>query len=217
MEKRNNIIKIILSAATVFITIAVAGTAAAYAPVSAKEREATTASKKVIETTCVSTFTLTAETINKETQVPTTAVTEVSTTEPVTEEVTEPVEDNFIEEYEEVEEDSYEEVEEDSCEEVSINYSSGDYSPSDLEFSGRLYWGGWSWTWYSERILPGEGLSIPGRYTDENGFVCDESGYICLASGSLSKGTIVETPFGRSGKVYDCGCAADTLDVYVNW
>lgn len=216
MEKRNNIIKIILSAATVFITIAVAGTAAAYAPVSAKEREATTASQKVIETTCVNTLASTAEvsTIEATTQ-ETQAITveEISTTAAITEEVTEPVEDNSIEEYEY----EYEEVEEDSCEETFINYSSGDYSPSDLEFSGRLYWGGWSWTWYSERILPGEGLSIPGRYTDENGFVCDENGYICLASGSLSKGTVVETPFGRSGKVYDCGCAADTLDVYVNW
>lgn len=214
MEKRNNIIKIILSAATVFITIAVAGTAAAYAPVSAKEREATTASQKVIETTCVNTLASTAEVstieaTTQETQAAT--VEEISTTASITEEVTEPVEDNSIEEYE------YEEVEEDSCEETFINYSSGDYSPSDLEFSGRLYWGGWNWTWYSERILPGEGLSIPGRYTDENGFVCDENGYICLASGSLSKGTVVETPFGRSGKVYDCGCAADTLDVYVNW
>lgn len=216
MEKRNNIIKIILSAVTVFITIAVAGTAAAYAPVSAKEREATTASQKVIETTCVNTLASTAEvsTIEATTQeTQATTVEEISTTAAITEEVTEPVEDNSIEEYEY----EYEEVEEDSCEETFINYSSGDYSPSDLEFSGRLYWGGWSWTWYSERILPGEGLSIPGRYTDENGFVCDENGYICLASGSLSKGTVVETPFGRSGKVYDCGCAADTLDVYVNW
>lgn len=216
MEKRNNIIKIILSAATVFITIAVAGTAAAYAPVSAKEREATTASQKVIETTCVNTLASTVEvsTIEATTQeTQATTVEEISTTAAITEEVTEPVEDNSIEEYEY----EYEEVEEDSCEETFINYSSGDYSPSDLEFSGRLYWGGWSWTWYSERILPGEGLSIPGRYTDENGFVCDENGYICLASGSLSKGTVVETPFGRSGKVYDCGCAADTLDVYVNW
>lgn len=214
MEKRNNIIKIILSAATVFVTIAVAGTAAAYAPVSAKEREATTASKKVIETTCVNTLASTAEvsTIEATTQeTQATTVEEISPTAAITEEVTEPVEDNSIEEYE------YEEIEGDPCEEVSVNYSSGDYSPSDLEFSGRLYWGGWSWTWYSERILPGEGLSIPGRYTDENGFVCDENGYICLASGSLSKGTVVETPFGRSGKVYDCGCAADTLDVYVNW
>nr|DAI79464.1 MAG TPA: hypothetical protein [Caudoviricetes sp.] len=214
MEKRNNIIKIILSAATVFVTIAVAGTAAAYAPASAIEREVTAASKKVILTTCVDTLASTAEvsTIEATTQeTQATTVEEISTTAAITEEVTEPVEDNSIEEYE------YEEVEEDSCEETFINYSSGDYSPSDLEFSGRLYWGGWSWTWYSERILPGEGLSIPGRYTDENGFVCDENGYICLASGSLSKGTVVETPFGRSGKVYDCGCAADTLDIYVNW
>ena len=71
--------------------------------------------------------------------------------------------------------------------------------------------------WYSQKVLPGGGLNIPGRHVDNNGYVCDENGFICLASGSLAKGTIVETPFGKKGKVYDCGCAANTLDVYTNF
>ena len=54
--------------------------------------------------------------------------------------------------------------------------------------------------------------------TDYNGYVCDENDYICLASDFLPKGTVVSTPFGKAGKVYDCGCGDNiTLDVYVNW
>lgn len=101
--------------------------------------------------------------------------------------------------------------------EYSEEYEYSYYSPSDLQYQGVIYWNGWKWTWYSERVLPGGGLNIPGRYTDADGFVCDEDGYICLASSTLSKGTVVETLFGRMGKVYDCGCASDVLDVYVNW
>ena len=53
---------------------------------------------------------------------------------------------------------------------------------------------------------------------DENGYVCDENGYICLASDSLDKGTVVYTPLGKDGKVYDCGPGSDDiLDVYVSW
>ena len=91
------------------------------------------------------------------------------------------------------------------------------YNPTDLQYSGVLYWGGYKWTWYSERILPGYGLNIPYRHTDGDGFVCDGDGYICLASSDLSKGTVVSTPFGKMGKIYDCGCASGVLDVYVNW
>lgn len=91
------------------------------------------------------------------------------------------------------------------------------YTPEQLMYSGVIYWGGYAWTWYSENVLPGEGLDIPGRYTDGSGFVCDGDGYICLASSDLPKGTVVDTLFGRPGKVYDCGCASGVLDVYVGW
>jgi hypothetical protein len=82
---------------------------------------------------------------------------------------------------------------------------------------GVINWDGWRWTWYSESILPGGGLDIPGRYTDSEGWVRDGNGYICLASSTLPFGTIIDTPFGSNGKIYDAGCAAGTIDVYTNW
>lgn len=82
---------------------------------------------------------------------------------------------------------------------------------------GVVFWNNYRWTWYSERVLPGGGLNIPGRYKDEKGYICDKDGYICLASNDLKKGTLVSTPFGKGGKVYDCGCDNGTLDVYVGW
>ena len=91
------------------------------------------------------------------------------------------------------------------------------YSASYFMNMGVIYWNGWRWTWYSERVLPGGGLNIPGRHADSNGYICDSNDYICLSSSSLSKGTIIATPFGKSGKVYDTGCASDVIDVYVNW
>ena len=91
------------------------------------------------------------------------------------------------------------------------------YDPYDLYNQGRLYYGDYQYTWYSERVLPGYGLVIDGRHTDADGFVCDGDGYICVASSSLNKGTVVDTPFGRQGKVYDSGCDWGTIDVYVNW
>ena len=91
------------------------------------------------------------------------------------------------------------------------------YSPRYFKQMGVIYWNGWRWTWYSERVLPGTGLHIPGRYTDEQGYVRDIDGYICLASDDLSNGTVINTPFGHYGKVYDCGCGSGTVDVYVGW
>ena len=91
------------------------------------------------------------------------------------------------------------------------------YSPSYFRTMGMIEWGDWTWTWYSERVLPGEGLHIPGRYTDSQGYVRDEDGYLCLASSALDHGTVVDTPFGSPGKVYDSGCDYYILDVYVGW
>ena len=96
---------------------------------------------------------------------------------------------------------------------VQTSYST--YSPSDLMNLGVIYDGGYKYTWYSERVLPGGGLNIPGRYSDGN-FVRDENGYICVASSDFDKGTILETPWGTA-KVYDCGCASGTIDIYVSW
>lgn len=95
-------------------------------------------------------------------------------------------------------EEEIEYVETEAIAEKEVSYSYGDYAPSDLQYMGVLNWGGWRWTYYSQRVLPGGGLNIPGRYVDENGFVCDENGYICLASGSLGWGTVVDTPFWKT-------------------
>lgn len=91
------------------------------------------------------------------------------------------------------------------------------YSAGQFQNLGVINWNGYRWTWYSQKILPGYGLDIPGRYVDSEGYVCDENDYICLASNDLPKGTIISTPFGKNGKVYDCGCPSGTVDVYVNW
>jgi hypothetical protein len=103
------------------------------------------------------------------------------------------------------------------AEKIYTTSSARIYSPSDFLMMGVIDWGNWTWTYYSENILPGYGLYLPGRHTDEDGYICDENEYICLASSSLPWGTIVETPFGKQGKVYDSGCAGYILDVYTSW
>lgn len=118
------------------------------------------------------------------------------------------MEDNYIETYE----DEY--IVEDTV--FQSDYDAL-YTPADFQNMGIIDWGGWCWTFYSQRAMPGEGLIIPGRHVDCNGYVCDENDYICLASSSLDKGTVVDTPFGKMGKVYDCGCLNYILDVYVDW
>lgn len=93
------------------------------------------------------------------------------------------------------------------------------YSASYFKQAGVLNWGGSKWTWYSEKILPGEGLYIPGRHLDENGYVCDENGYICCAAdlSYIPRYTVIETPLGKLGKIYDTGCAYGVIDIYCNW
>lgn len=96
--------------------------------------------------------------------------------------------------------------------------STAAYNPWDL-YVNPISYSGYHWTWYTEVLLPGEGLPIPGRYTDGDGFVCDENGYIVLAAhlSQVARGTIMDTPFGRLGKVYDTGCNYNVIDVYTNW
>ena len=95
--------------------------------------------------------------------------------------------------------------------------SSGGYvSPSELRTQGVIYDNGIKYTWYSEKVLPGGGLNIPGRHVDGNGYVCDGDGYICVASCDYPQGTILSTPFGPA-KVYDVCPTSGIVDVYVSW
>lgn len=104
------------------------------------------------------------------------------------------------------------------AEPVVVISSDAMYTPDELRISGVLLYDDYRYTWYSENVLPGGGLDIPGRHVDSDGYICDENDYICLASDSLDRGTIVDTPLGKFGKVYDCGTGADDiLDVYVSW
>lgn len=79
---------------------------------------------------------------------------------------------------------------------------------------------GYKETWYSQKVLPGGGLKIPGRHVDDRGLVCDIDGYICVAINVNDKrfpyGSMIQTSLGMA-KVYDHGCAPGVIDVYVNW
>lgn len=88
-------------------------------------------------------------------------------------------------------------------------------TPAEFRRQGVIYYGGFKYTYYSEKVLPGPGLKIPGRHSDGN-FVRDEKNYICVASSDMPKGTVVDTPFGK-GKVYDTGCPSGVIDIYVSW
>lgn len=93
------------------------------------------------------------------------------------------------------------------------------YSPSRLSKSrGALYFNGHKETYYSQNVLPGTSLRIPGRHVADDGTVRDGDGFICVAAdpGYLAKGSVVITSLGPA-KIYDTGCAYGTIDIYVNW
>ena len=79
---------------------------------------------------------------------------------------------------------------------------------------GVVYSGGFKFTYYSQSVLPGGGLQIPGRHVNAAGYVSDGDGYIVLA-GSAPIGTVYDTPFGFKGKIYDRGTYGNHLDVYI--
>ncbi len=83
---------------------------------------------------------------------------------------------------------------------------------------GAIYYNGHRETYYSEKVLPGNGLQISGRHVADDGTIRDENGYICVAAdpGFLARGTVLITSLGPA-KVYDSGCAYGTVDIYVNW
>ena len=101
----------------------------------------------------------------------------------------------------------------------TLSGTSGDhYDASYFRVMGVIYSGGYRYTYYSQRVLPGGGLSIPGRHVDGEGYVCDGAGRICLASNDYPYGTVITVPFGSGvGCVYDSGCDSGTLDVYCDW
>ena len=98
---------------------------------------------------------------------------------------------------------------------VSTSYDGGSGYDHPFRSQGTTNDGNYDYTWYSQRVLPGGGLNIPGRHVDEDGFVRDESGNLCIAARDLDKGTEVDTPFGKA-VVYDY-CPNGNLDIYTDW
>ncbi|PFG20893.1 G5 domain-containing protein [Serinibacter salmoneus] len=92
--------------------------------------------------------------------------------------------------------------------------TSAQYTLSQFMSAGVINWGGYKFTYYSQQVLPGGGLDIPGRHVNAGGYVADGDGYIVLANGA-PKGTIINTPFGYQGKVYDRGTYGNHYDVYI--
>ena len=94
------------------------------------------------------------------------------------------------------------------------NYSSSDgrLTPSGGVFNGPSG----KETYYSQRVLPGDGLNIPGRNVAADGTIRDAEGYIVIASDVLSKGSITQTSLG-TGKVYDTGVGHAGVDIYTDW
>lgn len=91
---------------------------------------------------------------------------------------------------------------------------SGKLTPS----KGVVYFNGHRETYYSQKVLPGYGLKIPGRHVASDGTIRDKDGYIVVAAhfDDYKRGSIVETSLG-TGKVYDTGCAKGTVDIYTDW
>lgn len=96
----------------------------------------------------------------------------------------------------------------------AVSSYSGNWSGAFGDFmrAGVINYGGNKYTYYSQSVLPGTGLNIPGRHLD-GGFVKDGDGYIVIAN-DAPKGTVVDTPFG-AGKVYDRGTYGNHMDIYV--
>ena len=92
------------------------------------------------------------------------------------------------------------------------------YEADQLRTQGVIFDGGYRYTWYSQRVLPGGGLAIDGRHVSAEGYVVDADERIVVASSDLPRGTELDVPFG-SGKavVLDTGCAPGTIDVYTDF
>lgn len=89
------------------------------------------------------------------------------------------------------------------------------YSIDTFKYRGVINWKGMKFTWYSQKVLPGYNLNIPGRHVNKDGYVADKDGYIVIAN-DAPKGTVINTPFGYQGKVYDRGTYGNHMDVYVD-
>jgi len=122
--------------------------------------------------------------------------------------------DKHIDEVEQAKQKKKEQEAQQAVYTASVTYEDSGYT-HPFRSQGTTNDGTYDYTWYSQRVLPGGGLNIPGRHVDADGFVRDESGNLCIASRDLDKGTEVDTPFGKA-VVYDY-CPNGNLDIYTDW
>lgn len=89
---------------------------------------------------------------------------------------------------------------------------SGVLNPVD----GINYFNGVRESYYSQKVLSGGGLNIPGRHVASDGTIRDADGYIVVASDNQPKGSTGQSSLGAY-KVYDTGVGHSGIDVYTNW
>ena len=103
---------------------------------------------------------------------------------------------------------------------IALQYSGLYYVSSNplTANKGTVQFNGHKETYYSEKVLPGNGLYIPGRHVADDGTIRDSEGYICVASdfSFMPRGSVLMTSLGPA-KVYDTGCSYGTIDIYVSW
>lgn len=113
------------------------------------------------------------------------------------------------------EEEAVRRAAEEKTEVHAAKYQYGSNSSIDLRSAGIVNWGSYRFTWYSQNVLPGGGLDIPGRHVNSTGFVCDCDGFIVAAT-AYGRGTTGNSPWG-AWKSYDTGVSGNTVDLYTNW
>ena len=91
-----------------------------------------------------------------------------------------------------------------------------------LKTRGPVYWHDRKYTYYTSRLCPIWLLPAPGLHLDKDGIWCDKNDYIVLGSSVANKvnRTVIATPFGKYGKVYDTGGYSTPswlCDTAVNW
>lgn len=86
--------------------------------------------------------------------------------------------------------------------------------------NGVVHYNGHRETWYSTSEY-GQTVTarhIPGKHVAEDGTIRDQDGYVCVATSQsyMKFGSRLMTSRGPA-KVYDCGCAYGTVDIYTVW
>ena len=76
-------------------------------------------------------------------------------------------------------------------------------------------------TWYSTKEYGQSRTAYTikgGKHLDKDGIYRDADGYICVAASRSQYKAYTKLMTSRGpAKVYDCGCAYGTIDIYTNW